>query len=110
MKIVIKTIPASHQRYSTQGDYWRDKNGVYQIRVSRPDDAEADAIMVHELVEMLLCRRHDVSFRDVTAFDKAFEKKRKPGNTDEPGDDPFAPYRREHQAASVAETVYERAL
>ena len=42
---------------------------------------------------------------DVTAFDEAFEKARKPGNVDEPGDDPKAPYRKQHLIATGVEKL-----
>jgi hypothetical protein len=53
-------------------------------------------VALHELVEVLLCKKRGITQKSVDAFDKAFEKARKPGNVDEPGDDPKAPYRKEH--------------
>jgi hypothetical protein len=43
---------------------------------------------------------------DVSAFDIAFEANRKEGNTDEPGDDPDAPYYAEHQVATFFEMTF----
>jgi hypothetical protein len=61
-------------------------------------------VVVHELVEAVLCKEAGVSQREVDEFDMSFERHRKPGDLSEPGDDPKAPY--QHQAASW----FEKAL
>ena len=33
--ITIKVIPDSKQRYETSGDYWIDKRGTIQVRISK---------------------------------------------------------------------------
>ena len=106
MKIVIETIPHKRQRYETVGDYFYDKDGVLQIRISNMrNDQYAELVIIHELVELILCKAKGVKFSDIDAFDKAFEKRRKPGNTDEPGDDDAAPYRDEHLFATGIEKL-----
>jgi hypothetical protein len=62
-------------------------------------------VAVHELVEVLQCSYLRISTASVDRFDIEFEKKRKPGNTDEPGDDARAPYRVQHGIATGVERI-----
>jgi len=111
MKIVIETIPHEKQRYETVGDWWTDPDGTLQIRVSdMPDDRYNLLVGLHELVEAALCDDRGIAQADVDAFDKAFEAKRPAGNTDEPGDDPDAPYHLEHGFATGVERLMASAL
>ena len=106
MKINIHTIPHNLQRYPTVGDWWWENNGDLQIRVSKMSDWRFETLVaVHELVEVLLCKKDRVSQQSVDGFDKAFEAARKPGNVDEPGDDIKAPYRKQHGVASGVERI-----
>ena len=105
-EVVIDIIPHKKQRYETVGDWKRDKNGTLVIKVSDMGDKRyAMLVAIHELVETLLCERDGVLEENVTAFDIAFEKKRKPGNVDEPGDDVNAPYVRQHCIATAVERL-----
>ena len=103
--ITIKFIPASKQRYDTAGDYWVDKRGVIQVRISK-FRAQRDEILVliHELTEMLLCLEHGVSFKAIDRFDMAFK------GDGEPGDNPKAPYRQQHRFAMRIEKLLAREL
>lgn len=105
-RINCGVIPHNRQRYDTCGDYWFDKNGVLQVRVSDMRNRNYQRmVLIHELVELTLCQDKGVSFSDIDKFDKAFEARRKPGNTDEPGDDDAAPYREEHLFATGVEKL-----
>lgn len=105
-KIVIEFIPHNKQRYETVGD-WYYRNRELHIRVSMMSDWRYEILVaIHELAEVMLCKHRGIPAAAVDAFDMAFEKARKPGNEDEPGDDPKAPYRKEHFFA----TNIERAL
>jgi len=105
MKIVIKTIAHSRQRYPTVGDLYTQK-GVLYITVSKMTDWRYELLVaVHELVEVSLCKHRGIKQAEVDAFDIAFEKNRLPGNTDEPGSDPDAPYQREHWFATNLESL-----
>jgi len=107
MNVRMKVIPHAEQRYATVGDWYFTKAGNLQIRVSRLSDPRYETLVaVHELVEAVLCREAGVSEREVDAFDMAYERHRKPGDLGEPGDDPRAPYHRQHAAA----TWFEKAL
>ena len=64
-------------------------------------------VAYHEQIEAMLCLKAGVKERDVTEFDKQYERNRDPDDfTSEPGDDPNAPYYVMHQIA----TRMERAL
>jgi len=101
-KIIYSTITHAKQRYNTSGDYYFE-GGTLNIRVSKTAANHEFLILIHELIEWYLTAQKGVSIETIDAFDKTFEKNRKPGNTDEPGDDPNAPYFKEHQFATYIE-------
>jgi hypothetical protein len=104
MEIHIKTIPHNLQNYPTVGDYWTDENGVLQIRVSEMNDFFYNGmVMVHELIEWLLCRKAGITEKKITDFDLKFEIERQEGNLDEPGFAPNAPYIKQHSFATSVE-------
>jgi hypothetical protein len=102
--INIQTIPHASQRYNTGGDYWIDANGVRQIRISDFGDPNLEfLILIHELVEIKLNEKAGVTDAMVDQFDFEYERNRLPGDESEPGDDPRAPYYRQHQFATRVE-------
>lgn len=106
MKIIIEATSPENQRYDTLGD-WFEENGNFIIRVNGDDpmdDDEAFLIALHELVEAKLCRARQISQTRVDAFDMAFQ------GDGEPGDDPAAPYRREHRFAMLIEHLMAHEL
>jgi|KBSSwiStaDraftv2_1062776.scaffolds.fasta_scaffold00213_23 hypothetical protein len=107
MKINIVTIPHESQRYPTVGDYWEEKDGVVEIRVSEMEDWRyVILVAVHELAEMMLTRWRGIPEEDIGAFDMRFEEMRERGLVvGEPGDAPEAPYRREHFFATNIERL-----
>ena len=62
-------------------------------------------VALHELIEVALCEERGITCEQVDNFDKSFELHREPGNKDEPGDDPAAPYRKEHFFATNLERL-----
>lgn len=102
--IIIKSIPHNRQHYKTVGNYWRDKNGTLQFRVSQfGDEYEQFAVILHELIEAFLCQKRGIKWKKIDKFDKKYEKNRKEGDLSEPGNDPKAPYYREHRFAENLE-------
>lgn len=99
MEIRIRTIPHSTHRYDTHGDWIPGASGQPdEIRVSACGHSDHEFLLaLHELVEFWLCRRRGITVEVVDAFDMAFS------GEGEPGDDPAAPYWREHQEASGLE-------
>ena len=77
-------------------------------------------IAIHEAIEATLCLRAGISEEAVNAFDIEFEKARETGRDDrsyfvfrdrqvdadaEPGDQPDAPYYKQHQLATAVERM-----
>lgn len=110
MKIVIEFIPGKTQRYPTVGDYWIDDDGNWQIRVSQMRDKRSEiAVALHELFEMGSVMHVGIPIEKIDEFDIKFEVERESGEhpvDSEPGDDPLAPYHRDHVNAEVAERIY----
>jgi hypothetical protein len=128
MNIDWRVIPHKEQRYPTVGDWWWD-NAVLHLRVSKMSDIRYELLVgLHELIEVMLCEFAKVSQSDSDKFDEEFEATRenliqsglfnfetlivlpcgcalkKSHELEyEPGDDPHAPYNKQHQIASVCE-------
>ncbi len=103
--IVVRTIPHRNQRYNTVGD-WEIMGSTVWISVSDTGNWKYNmAVALHEIAEALMCISNGRKQEDIDNFDSAFENDRKKGNTDEPGDDPFAPYQREHGIATGFERI-----
>ena len=111
-KIIIKTIPDTHQRYNTVGDYYTDKEGNRIFTVSDMDNWKYEFLVtIHELVENALCQSRGISDEMIDAFDISFEKERL-SNPDigMPGDATNAPYFKEHQFATKIEKMMAEEL
>jgi len=110
-RIDIRFIPGEEQRYDTVGDWWFADDCLH-IRATG-DEPEALLIALHELVEAYLCKRRGVSQEAVDAHDWRFqaelEAKLHPDDA-EPGDDPRAPYRREHRFSMLMEMLLAHEL
>lgn len=110
MKIRIDTIPHKDQRYPTVGD-WFIEDDTIVIRVSQMDSWRHEAlVIIHELVELFLCRGDGVSQEKVDAFDKEFERNRMEGDESEPGESDGAPYNKQHRLASGVERTVAAGL
>ena len=93
MKIKIKTIKHSKQRYNTAGDYF-EKNGVIHVLISDTGNKDYNFLtLIHELVELHLCKRSGISFKEIDDFDM------KHPELDDPGSDWRAPYKSQHASA-----------
>lgn len=105
LKIRIWAIPKNEQRYDTCGDWWIEKDGEWNIRVTNQDNWKSElAVAIHELIEMALCVDRKIDEQVVTNFDMSFEDARMHGHaTGEPGDSQLAPYRKEHRFAENIE-------
>lgn len=108
-EIHIKVIPHSEHRYETVGDYFYDKEGVLQVRVSdMGNELYEKMVIIHELVEEALTKHKGITEQQITDFDLYFEKRREQGlipNEAEPGFDENAPYRNEHTLATSIEMM-----
>jgi hypothetical protein len=112
VNIDCQVIPHREQRYPTVGDWWADNEG-WHFRVSRLEDFRYEMLVfIHELIEFVLCLFAAVAPDAIDKFDVQYESARTFGKPaapcgcqfhDEPGDDPHAPYHRQHQAATLGE-------
>ncbi len=109
---VISQVPHKKQRYETVGD-WIPGSPV-DIRVSKMKDQRyVFLIALHEMVEYELCKKNGITDREVVAFDVNFEAERRRNihaMEAEPGNDPRAPYRDEHDFATMIEMMVAQKL
>lgn len=104
MNIIIKVVPHKEQRYETPGDWFYDASNNLQVRVSSLSNSRYEQLIaIHEVVEAILCDEAGVDEGEITKFDKEFESIRRPLDFSEPGDQPLAPYKLQHSAASGIE-------
>lgn len=123
VEFLISQVPHSKQRYETVGDWIPGR--PTEIRVSRMKDQRyVFLVALHEMIEFELCKKNGISDNEVVAFDMSFEAERRMNMHPieaEPGNDPRAPYRDEHDFATMVErmvalklgvkwSAYERAL
>ncbi len=113
LNIRIKSIPHKSHRYATCGDYY-DVGNRHEVRVSNMSDWRYEFLVaIHELIESHLCRHRGIVESAITDFDVWFEKARDMGLFDmdeEPGDDPRAPYMKEHRFATFVERLLAKEL
>jgi hypothetical protein len=110
-RIIIETIADGKQRYDTVGDYYHNETGDQLLFISDMGNKKYEfLIALHELIESQLCQERGITEDMIDAFDFEFEKDRKEGDLREPGDQPEAPYFKEHQFASKIERLVANEL
>jgi hypothetical protein len=93
-RIMKITLSTDECRFNGIGD-WPSYD---DIRVIPLGNWEYESlILIHELVESLICRKRGITAEIVDEFDKDFL------GEGEPGDDPNCPYRKAHQFATLIE-------
>ena len=103
--INIKFIPQCEQRYNTVGDYWETEDSI-EIRITAFEHKNHGyLILVHELIEMILCRDRYIFDGTIDDWDMNYT-----GTYTEPGDDPKAPYHKEHVYAGIIERLFAHEL
>ncbi|MDE1855567.1 MAG: hypothetical protein KGH57_04620 [Candidatus Micrarchaeota archaeon] len=111
-RYVFKVVPHHKQRYETIGDWIPGRPAhVVASRLRNPD--YEFLVLLHEMVEHELCKKHGISDSVVVAFDKRFEEERRQGLhsvSAEPGASQRAPYRKEHAAATRIERLAAKQL
>lgn len=110
-KIKIFLVDHNLQNYDTAGDYFETKGSCdeeeWSMKVTKLPDARMEAcIILHEFVEMVLTKVHNVSWKDIDEFDKNGEGKDHP----DPGTLPSAPYYNEHALATQLEKKFAKML
>jgi hypothetical protein len=77
------------------------------------DQRYAFLVALHEMIEYELCKKNGITDREVVAFDVNFEAERRMNLHPieaEPGNDPRAPYRSEHDFATMIEMMVAQKL
>ena|SRR5712692_6595178 len=98
-RIAIEFIENVDQRYDTCGDYWEEPQTL-EMRITKyRNEKYAHLILIHELVEMLLARQRGIKFSVIDEFDLMYLDEGEPGN------DPSAPYHKEHIFATHIEKL-----
>lgn len=112
VEFVISQVPHRKQRYETVGDWIPGRPA--EIRVSRMRDQRyVFLVALHEMIEYELCKKNGISDNEVVAFDVNFEAERRRNMHPveaEPGNDPRAPYRDEHDFATMVERMVAQKL
>lgn len=87
-------------------DWYFDEKGDLIVKVCPMSSWKHEMLLAtHEMVEALMCRSNGVTVKQVDEFDKRYDLEH-PNETDvEAGDDPAAPYEREHCFATAIERV-----
>ncbi len=111
MRILIETIPHSKQRYDTCGDWiWEGEDNLH-VLVSECNSKTEFLVGIHEAIEAWLYSHRIgdqlVAQKSVDDFDMSWDNEEK---YDEPGDDPEAPYNREHFLATTVERMLAAGL
>lgn len=107
MNITINVISEAEQRGCVSGCDWQfDSSGDLNVSISPLSDWRREVLLgVHEAVEAVMCKQAGITQQQVDEFDVAFDK----AHPDEPdlgaGDDPAAPYFRQHVAATAIESI-----
>lgn len=88
----------------TGSDWFWDEQGNLQVRISRMSTWQREAALcIHETVEALLCKHNGVSQIAVDVFDHEFDATHTSDLN--AGDDPCAPYAKEHCLATAVERI-----
>lgn len=105
MDILIRVIDNGQHRHPFTGaDWFWDNDGNLQVRVSKLSDWRYEALLgIHEAVEAIMCKHNNVTQESVDVFDTWYDQTH--ASDLNAGDDPNAPYRREHCFATAIERV-----
>lgn len=106
MKIKLLTAPLSEIRNNQCGDWRHNADGsMFILAAEMGNDDYEFCVLLHELIESYLAKKRGITDEAVTAFDAAYEDNRVEGDVSENGDDPLAPYHKEHVFASNMERL-----
>jgi hypothetical protein len=108
MNVNIQVIPRQQMRPEVDGaDWWFDEHGDLQVRVCPMSDWRYEiALAFHEAFEGALCKNNGVTVAEVDRFDQEFDLTH-PNEPDlNAGDDPKAPYRKEHNYSTIVDRLF----
>lgn len=104
-EIHIQSIPHKKHRKGvgvTSGD-WFTKNNIDYIKVSKMSDPRYELLIaVHELIEKSICEQDGITVAMVDKFDYNWKEH---DGISEAGNDPNAPYHKQHRIAEIVERL-----
>ena len=104
MNITIKIEKPSRKPGVTGADWWIDDNCDLQVRVAPMGDWRYETCLaLHEAIEAVLCHQAGVTHEQVDDYDIPYEATH-PVKCNA-GDEPDAPYRKQHGFATAAERM-----
>lgn len=105
MNISIKVIkPNEHRPQITGADWYFDESGDLHVRVTEMGNWKYEATLaIHEAIEAILCKAAGVTHQQVDAYDIPYEAIH--SIKCNAGDEPDAPYVRQHGFATAAERI-----
>lgn len=112
LQFAVMTLPWKQLRSHPDIGDWivnKDNSPAVICAADTGNDISNAAILLHEIIESLLCWLMKVKEEKVTAFDKMFFKEQEEGKhreDDEPGYDPRCPYRIQHLVAERFERAF----
>jgi hypothetical protein len=99
--IDVTIVPHKAQIYDTAGNYGADSIGWW-FEISKMEDWRYEAmVMIHEMVERVLCEDRGIKLKDIDFFDIEGEGAGHP----DPGTLKTAPYHKEHMIATKVEKM-----
>lgn len=106
MNVSIRIVPESKQRTCVSGCDWQFNGDDLLVLISPLSDWRREMLLgFHEAAEAVMCKQAGVTQKQVDDFDLEFDKM----HPNEPdlgaGDDPAAPYFRQHIAAQAMESI-----
>lgn len=103
--VCIVVIDHDKQRYPTCGDYFENTPGHWVIQVSDTGNWRMNmAIAHHEFTELLTTHSDGIAEQSITYFDEKWNLTHS-NVDDEPGNDPEAPYHKQHVFAECLERL-----
>lgn len=133
---LARVIPHAWQDYATVGNYFQNSTQVGFLISSMSNEKYESLVLIHELIEWLICKLTGVKMKAIDKFDMEYEQAREgcvkvqgrwqgiPKTSrgkgalapcgcqfyEEPGDDPHSPYHEAHMTATLCEEAIARAI
>jgi hypothetical protein len=110
MIVRILKVSDTEMPYDTIADWRWLENNLFIHYVDLGNPIYEWLLWHHEMDEATLCKHKGIDAAQVDEFDKDFERKRKYGDTSEPGDETKAPYHFAHTGAELNERALAATL
>jgi len=103
---IIVTKPKDMRLNVDGADWYFDAKGDLIVKICPMSGWKFEALLgIHEAVEALMCKSNGVTVKQVDDFDQIYDLEHPLDDDSEAGDDPRAPYEREHCLATSIERI-----